>query len=106
MTKREIQKRENRLVEQARENAKQIYNRYNGLIGAKQRLNSCNAWIGSCDGYVFLISYNTLVAFIDYKGNLYDVLRLVYGYTATSAKHIAKFRNQFSHVSEYTWREV
>lgn len=46
---------------------------------------------------------NTL---IDYNGNLYDVLRLVYGYTATSAKHISKFRNQFSHVSEHTWREA
>lgn len=106
MTKREIQKYENMLVEQAWEIAKQVYLRYVGLLEEKHRLDYCKAWIGSCEGYVFLVSYNTMVAFIDYNGNLYDVLRLVHGYTTTPAKHIAKFRNQFSHVSEHTWREV
>lgn len=47
-----------------------------------------------------------MIAYIDPDGVLVDVLRLVYGYTATSAKHIAKFRNMFKHVSEKTWREV
>lgn len=51
---------------------------------------------------IYLISYDTLVAFIDFSGNLYDVLRLVYGYTSTSAKHINKFRKKFRHVSEHT----
>lgn len=106
MTKREIQKLENQLVEQAWEMAKQVYQRYDGLLEEKQRLDYCKAWIGSCEGFIFLVSYNTLVAFIDYRGNFYGVLRLVYGYTATSAKHISKFRHQFSHISEHTWREV
>lgn len=40
--------------------------------GAKQ-LKSCQAWVWETD-------------------TLYDVLRIVYGYTATSAKHISIFR--------------
>ena len=42
--------------------------------------------------YHVLRSYNTIVAFIDpTTDTLYDVLRKVYGYTSTSAQHIAKF---------------
>ena len=52
---------------------------------------------------VLLVSYRTLVAFYDTKTNtLYDMLRYQYGYTATSAQHIAKFRDEMSqryHVS-------
>ena len=50
--------------------------------------------------YIFLVSYNTLVAYIQGDGVLFVILRLVYGYTSTSAKHIAKFRKKFHHVSE------
>lgn len=32
---------------------------------------------------------------------MYDILRLVYEYTATIAKHISKFRNKFRHISEH-----
>ena len=46
--------------------------------------------------YHVLRSYNTIVAFIDPRTNtLYDVLRLVYGYTATSAQHISKFAQDY-----------
>lgn len=48
---------------------------------------------------------NTAVTRIDPNGVLVDVLRLVYGYTATSAKHVAKFRNMFTHCYEITYRE-
>lgn len=106
MTRKEIQKQENMLVEEAWKKARQSYISYNELIGEKYRLNNCKAWICSYDGYMFLISYDTLVVFIDCSGNLYDVLRLVYGYTSTITKHISKFRNTFRHVSEHTWREV
>ena len=106
MTKKEIQKHENMLVEQAFETAKQVYQRYDLLTEEKKRPDYCKSWIGSCEGYIFLVSYNTIVAFIDYNGNLYDVFRLVYGYNAMSAKHISKFRNNFSHISEHTWREL
>ena len=59
------------------------------------QLLSCKAWTYRTEHYIFLMSYNTIVAvysLIDYS--LYDFLRYVYGYTATSTQHIAKFRNQ------------
>lgn len=76
------------------------------------RLRSCNAWVLETHNYYFLQSYNTVVAFIDKKDDvLYDVLRLVYGYTSTSAQHIAKFCNdygkgKFGCEGRVTWREV
>ena len=60
------------------------------------RLYTCNAHIEYVDGYIGLISYNTLIACIDEEtGILYDFLRAVYGYTATSAQHISKFAKRF-----------
>ena len=56
------------------------------------RLLSCQAWVYETDNYYILRSYNTMVAVIDKKSDtLVDMLRGVYGYTATSAKHISKF---------------
>ena len=76
------------------------------------RLRSCTAWVIETQNYCFLQSYNTIVAFIDKEDDiLYDVLRLVYGYTHTSAQHIAKFnqdccRGYWGCGQRYTWREV
>ena len=57
-----------------------------------RRLRSCSATTIETENYIFLRSYATIVAVIDKRtGILYDVLRNVYGYTATSAQHIAKF---------------
>jgi hypothetical protein len=64
-----------------------------------QPLRSCSAktfdLVDDTTGVVLyhvLRSYDTIVAFVDPRTNtLYDVLRLVYGYTATSAQHISKF---------------
>lgn len=106
MKKREIQRLENQLVEQAWERAKKVWVNGSKELDEMERLDYCQAWTYQTRGYSFLVSYATIVAFIDDRGNMYDVLRLVYGYTATSAKHIAKFRNKFRHVSEHTWREV
>ena len=62
-----------------------------------RRLRSCSAAVGETDNYYILRSYSTIVAFIDKRTDtLYDALRLVYGYTATSAKHIAKFNQDYS----------
>ena len=78
----------------------------------KTRLDSCTAWIYENDRYYVLQSYNTIVAFIDKTTNtLYDVLRYVYGYTATSGKHIAKFRRYnkigvWEYGKELTYRAV
>lgn len=76
------------------------------------RLRSCTAWVIETQNYYFLQSYNTIVAFIDKRDDvLYDVLRMVYGYTPTSVQHIAKFAHDYSRIYlndtvSYTWREV
>lgn len=106
MTKREMQRIENQLVEQTWERAKKVWNNTSKDLGEVVRLDYCQACTYQTRGYSFLISYDTIVAFVDDSGILYDVLRLVYGYTTTSAKHISKFRKKFRHVSEHTWREV
>ena len=57
------------------------------------RLDYCQAWVSEDDEYYYLTSYSTLVAIIEKETDtLVDVLRYTYGYTATSAKHISKFR--------------
>lgn len=61
-----------------------------------KKLRSCLAEVCETDNFYILRSYNTIVAVIE-KGSdiLADVLRLVYGYTSTSAQHIAKFRHDY-----------
>ena len=60
-----------------------------------RQLYHCSAHIGAVKGgWILLKSYSTIVAAYNiYNNELFDFLRLVYGYTATSAQHIAKFRN-------------
>ena len=61
-----------------------------GLHHSTERLRNCQAKVITTDNYRFLLSYNTIVCFIDLQtGISFDVLRYVYGYTATSAQHIA-----------------
>ena len=56
------------------------------------KLYSCKAEIRECMGMLVLVSYGTPIAlFTADDGALYDCLRVVYGYTATSSKHISKF---------------
>ena len=54
------------------------------------KLYSCNAEIREYMGVLVLVSYGTPIA-VYTDGALYDCLRVVYGYTATSAQHISKF---------------
>ena len=57
-----------------------------------KRLRTCQAMVFEFDDYYILQSYRTPVAGIRKDtGEEYDFLRMVYGYTATSAQHIAKF---------------
>lgn len=57
------------------------------------KLYYCNAEILGCTGMLVLVSYGTPIAlFTADDGALYDCLRVVYGYTATSAQHIYKFK--------------
>ena len=73
----------------------------------KVQLNHCQAWTQYFEGFTVLWSYNTAVAVYDKSTDiLYDILRGVYGYTATSAQHIAKFRNMCNPANVMTYREV
>lgn len=59
-------------------------------------LRSCSADVCRVGQFFVLRSYATIVAIIDTRTDtLYDVLRLVHGYTATSAQHISKFSQDY-----------
>ena len=104
--KKEEQRKENSVVLEefkALEYALPVF-QFLGNIEFK-RLRSCNAKVGVFQDYTILVSYCTIVAFI--KDNiLYDVLRYNYGYTVTSAQHIAKFAHDYEVNERYTWREL
>ena len=78
----------------------------------KGKLRSCTAQILETPNFYVLQSYNTLIACIDKREDaLIDILRYVYGYTATSAKHIAKFRQDYGRgmwgcIKEYRYYNV
>lgn len=62
-----------------------------------ERLKTYQSWILHYGKYDILKSYETYVAIYDKETDtFYDVLRYVYGYTATSAQHITKFYNKVS----------
>ena len=79
------------------------------------RLRSCQATVYETENYYLLQSYNTFIACMkkdDYS--VYDALRHEYGYTSTSAQHIAKFDSLTCYGGykpeygnkRYTWRNV
>lgn len=71
------------------------------------RLRRCNAYVSRIGKWFVLTSYSTIVAIMDSDTHvLYDVLRYRYGYTATSAQHIAKFGHDYIVEERYTWREI
>ena len=56
------------------------------------KLYSCKAEIWEYNGIIALVSYSTPIAvYTPDNATLYDCLRIVYGYTATSSQHISKF---------------
>ena len=72
-----------------------------------KRLRTCQAYVYETDSYYILKSYSTFVAFIRKSDcECFDILRMVYGYTSTSAQHIAKFKNDYKANSCQIWREV
>lgn len=77
---------------------------------SRERLYHCKAEVLELDnGCLALVSYGTLVAVFDkHTGFFHDVLRYTYGYTATSAKHIAKFRSMLrkSVLMEYRYYPI
>lgn len=61
-----------------------------------KQLRSCSADVGHTKNFLVLRSYATNVAFIDRRSGIcYDILRAVYGYSATSAQHIRKFAEDY-----------
>lgn len=94
MTRKEKQKNINSVVDIALKDLTEELQQVHGLQG--KRLRTCTAWVYETPRYYVLESYNTIVACI-FKENdtCYDFLRKVYGYTHTSAQHIAKFRHDY-----------
>ena len=95
------------------------FNHTNNYALNWRRLRSCSAEVAPIIDaetgeliYYSLRSYNTVVAAIDVRTDtLYDFLRYVYGYTATSAQHISKFshdygRGKWGCAHRLTYREV
>ena len=77
---------------------------------SRERLYHCKAEVLELDNdCLALVSYGTLVAVFDrLSGFFYDVLRYTYGYTATSAQHITKFRSMLrnSILMEYRYYPI
>ena len=74
--------------------AQEIYKKLTPIEEVK--LRKCSATVlyyrmPDGDTVYLLKSYQTIVAMVDEGGVGIDFLRYVYGYTATSAQHIAKF---------------
>lgn len=95
------------------------FNASHYYLDNNRKLRSCSAYVADavdCETgeilYHVLTSYNTVVAIIDVQTDtLYDFLRYVYGYSATSAQHIAKFgqdygRGKWGCAHSLTYREV
>ena len=95
------------------------FNKTNNYTGNFKRLRSCSAEVAPVIDaktgellYYVLRSYRTIVAAIDVRTDtLYDFLRYVYGYSATSAQHIAKFGQDYGNgkwgcTNRLTYREV
>lgn len=100
----EKQRQENKIVELKNKFTKN--DRLQWFRLPTERLYSCNAYTYRVNNLVFLQSYRTIIAVIDLNTDTcYDWLRLVYGYTATSAQHISKFMNKYGIVRKKTWRD-
>ena len=100
-------RREQLIINDYCEREVQIVSAELGKVLSVLRLHKCQAYVYETASYYLLKSYATFVAFIRKSdGECFDILRNVYGYSATSAQHIAKFKNDYHAVSTQTWREV
>lgn len=97
---------QNTINEIVSENMHKMLNEFRWQEPCK-RLRSCTAWVYQTENYYVLRSYNTVIACIDKNTNvLYDFLRLVYGYTSTSAQHISKFRHDYPAIESRTFYHI
>lgn len=105
--KKAIQEKENAICANVCNEIMHKY--YQGKYYVVGQLRTCNAQVLNFEDYYVLKSYNTIVAAVSKSfGNSFDFLRLVYGYTATSAQHISKFRNDYAKnaVCNYVYRDI
>lgn len=85
---------------------------YERLHTPFERLRSSSGAVCCTGRYYILQSYRTIVAVIDRTTDTcIDVLRYVYGYTATSAQHISKFAHDYGAgkwgcENRLTWRRI
>ena len=103
--KKALQYNENAWV---RDNFEKAMNEYNEYHSEFKKLRSCSAEFCETKHYYVLRSYNTIVAVI-HKANsqCYDALRMVYGYTSTSAQHISKFNYDYGcGLQKFTYRGI
>ena len=91
------QKMKQQIINNAVKLAINEFNNHDDGLVKVGRLRTCNATVYENERYILLTSYATDVAFIDkQERKAYDVLRFVYGYTSTSAQHIAKFFSDYA----------
>lgn len=105
MTAKQVQEAVNFCV---KENIRRAMNEFTayGYISEK-RLRSCTARVYETNNYYLLKSYDTFIASINKEdGKLFDALRLVYGFTSTSAQHISKFWHDYGHGEKFTFRYI
>ena len=84
------------------------FNNNHGTPIKVKSLRTCQAMVFEFEDCYILQSYHTLVAGNrKYKWEEFDFLRMVYGYTATSAQHIAKFFADYGHgCTRNVWRNI
>lgn len=110
MAKKDDQLRINEVCEETWKRAMEEYNNPLNNISVK-KLRYCSAKVYETDNFYILVSYFTPIAVLDKLDNhVYDMLRCVYGYTSTSAQHIAKFAHDYADPNYYsfrfTWRYI
>lgn len=80
-----------------------VFNEYNRSVkGQVEQLYSCKAWVFMPDNSDFLIlqSYSTIVAAYEFSTGILWVFGY---YSATTAQHVAKFRNWIRHKYNTGW---
>ncbi len=111
MTKRQAEQKDiNTFCEAVFESAMKEFDSM-GEFYSCERLRTCQAMVYETENYFILKSYDTFVAVVcKIDNSRIDVLRYVYGYTATSAQHISKFFHDFApypcNSPRYTYRDI
>lgn len=97
MTKKEAQAQEQRRINAVVAEAMRDARGEMNAVVRTSRLRSCSALVYETPSFYILQSYRTIIAVIDKaSGRLFDGLRTVYGYTATSAQHVSKFAHDYT----------